>query len=75
MSDALTLVNQAFKGDVDPGLPVFVPGKLSARFPSYLTDFCKILQSLTFRMNAAFRKRLLRSEPKFPLATAFMAIV
>jgi hypothetical protein len=75
MSKPLTLLNREDKGDVDPGSHRFIARKLSARFPSYFTDLCVFSHFLMLRMNAAFRKRLVRSKPKIPLAAAFMAIV
>jgi hypothetical protein len=75
MSKPLTLLNREDKGDVDPGSQRFIARKRSARFPSYFTDFCVFLRFLMLRLKAAFRKRLLHSESKIPLAAAFMAIV
>ena len=75
MTKPLTLLNREDKGDVDPGSHRFIARNLSGRFPSYLTNFCVFLRFWMLRMNAAFRKRLLRSKPKIPLAAAFMAIV
>jgi len=75
MSKPLTLLNREDKEDVDPGSHRFVARNLSDRFPSYFTDFCVFLRFLMLRMNAAFRKCLVRSKPKIPLAGAFMAIV
>jgi hypothetical protein len=75
MSNPLTLLNREDKGDVDPGWQGFLGRNLSARFPSYFTDFCVFSCFLRLRMNAAFRKRLVPSKLKIPLAAAFMAIV
>jgi hypothetical protein len=75
MSKPLTLLNREDKGDVDPGSQSFIARKLSARSPSYFTDFCVFSRFLMLRMNTAFRKRLVRSKLKIPLAAAFMAIV
>ena len=75
MTKPLTLLNREDKGDVDPGSHRFIARNLSGRFPSYLTNFCVFLRFLMLRMNAAFKKRLVRSKPKIPLAAAFMAIV
>ena len=75
MSKPLTLLNREDKGAVDPGSRVFLAQKLSARFPSYFDDFCVFARFFMLRMNAAFRKRLVRSKAKIPLAAAFMAIV
>jgi hypothetical protein len=75
MSKPLTLLNREDKGDVAAGSQRFIARKLSAWFPSYFTDFCIFLRFLTLRRNATFRKRLVRSKPKIPLAAAFMAIV
>jgi hypothetical protein len=75
MSKPLTLLNREDKGDVDPGAQRFIAHKLSANFPSYFTDFYTLSRFLMLRRNAAFKKRLLRSKRKIPLAAAFMAIV
>jgi len=75
MSKPLTLLNREDKGDVDPGWQGFLVRNLSVRFPSYFADFCVFSRFLMLRMNAAFRKRLVRSRRKIPLAAAFMAIV
>ena len=75
MSKPLTLLNREDKGDIDPGSHRFIARNLSARFPSCLTDFCVFSCFLMLRMNAAFRKRLVSSKSKIPLAAAFMAIV
>lgn len=75
MSKPLTLLNREDKGDVDPGSHRFIARNLSARFPSCFTDFCVFLRFLMLRMNAVFKKRLLHSKSKIPLAAAFMAIV
>ena len=75
MSKPLTLLNREDKGDVDPGAQRFIAHKLSANFPSYFTVFYTFSRFLMLRMNAAPRKRLLRSKRKLPLAAASMAIV
>jgi len=75
MSKPLTLLNREDKADVDPSAQRFIAHKLSANFPSYFTVFYTFSRFLMLRRNAAFRKRLLRSKPKIPLAAAFMAIV
>ena len=75
MSKPLTLLNRVDKGDVDPGSDHFIARKLRASFPSYFTNFYVLSRFLKLRRNAAFRKRLLRSQPKIPLTAAFMAIV
>ena len=75
MSKPLTLLNREDKGDVDPGSHRFIARNLSARFPSYFTDFYVFSRFLMLRMNTTFRKRLVRSKCKIPLAAAFMAIV
>ena len=75
MSKPLTLLNREDKGDVDPGSQRFIARKLSASFPSYFNDFYAFSHSLMLRMNAASRKRLIRSKRKLPLAAASMAIV
>jgi len=75
MSKPLTLVNREDKGDVDPGSRGFFAQKLNPRFPSYFNDFYFFTRFLRLQMNAALRKRLVCSKPKFPLAAAFMAIV
>jgi hypothetical protein len=75
MSKPLTLLNREDKGDVDPGAQPFIVHKLSANFPSYFVVFYTFSRFLILRRNAAFRKRLLRSKLKIPVAAAFMAIV
>ena len=75
MSKPLTLLNREDKGDVDPGSQRFIARKLSASFPSYFNDFYAFSRFLMLRLNAAPRKRLLRSKRKVPLAAASMAIV
>jgi hypothetical protein len=75
MSKPLTLLNREDKGDVDPGSQSFIARKVSARFPSYFTDFRVFSRFLMLRMNVAFRKHFVCSKPKFPLAAAIMAIV
>ena len=75
MSNPLTLLNREDKGDVDPGSDGFITRKLSASFPSYLTNFYVLSRFLILRRNAAFRKRLIHSQPEIPLTAAFMAIV
>jgi hypothetical protein len=75
MSKPLTLLNREDKGYVDLGAQRFTARKPSAHLPSYFTDFCVFLRFLILRKNAAFRKRLVHSKPKIPLAAAFMAIV
>jgi hypothetical protein len=75
MSKPLTLLNREDKGDVDPGSHRFKARNLSARFPWCFTDFFVFSCFLTLRMNATFRKRLVRFKSKIPLAAAFMAIV
>ena len=75
MSKPLTLLNREDKGDIDPGSHRFIARNLSARSPSCFTDFCVFSCFLMLRMNAAFRKRLVPSKSKIPLAAAFMAIV
>ena len=75
MSKPLTVLNREDKGDVDPGSHRFIARNLSGRFPSYLANFCVFLRFWMLRMNAALRKRLVRSKAKIPLAAAFMAIV
>jgi hypothetical protein len=75
MSKPLTLLNREDKGDVALSSQRFIARKLSANFPSYFTEFCVFLRFLMLRRNAAFTKRLVRSELKIPLAAAFMAIV
>jgi len=75
MTKPLTLLNREDKGDVDPGSHRFIARKLSPTFPSYFTSFYTFLRFLMLRMNATFKKRLVRSKPKIPLAAAFMAIV
>jgi hypothetical protein len=75
MSKPLTLLNREDKGDIDPGSQSVIARKVSAAFPSYFTDFYVFSRFLVLRMNVAFRKRFVCSEPNFPLATAIMAIV
>ena len=75
MSKPLTLLNREDKGDADPGPHRFIARNLSARFPSYCADFCVFSRFLMLRMNATFRKRLVGSKCKIPLAAAYMAIV
>ena len=75
MSKPLTLLNREDKGDVARGSQRFIARKPSANLPSYLTEFCIFLRFLMLRRNAAFRKRLVRSKRKIPLAAAFVAIV
>jgi hypothetical protein len=75
MSKPLTLLNREDKGDVGPDWQGFLGRNLSARFPSYFTDFCGFSRFLRLRMNAAFKRRLVPSKLKIPLAAAFMAIV
>jgi hypothetical protein len=75
MSKPLTLLNREDKGDVDPGWQGFLVRNLSVRFPSCFTGFCVFSRFLILRMNAASRKRLVRSKLKIPPAAAFMAIV
>ena len=75
MSKPLTLLNREDKGDVDPGSRRFKARNLSACFPSCFTDFGVFSCFLMPRINATFRKRLVRFKSKTPLAAAFMAIV
>jgi len=75
MSKPLTLLNREDKGDVDPGSQRFNAHKLNASFLSYFNDFYAFSRFLMLRMNAASRKRLLRSKLKLSLAAASMAIV
>ncbi len=75
MSKPLTLLNREDKGYVDLGAQRFIARKPSANLPSYFTEFFVFLRFLMLRRNAAFKKRLVRSKPKIPLAAAFMAIV
>jgi len=75
MSKPLTLLNREDKGDVDPGSQRFIARKLSASFPSYFNDFYAFSRFLMLRLNAACRKRLLRSKRKVPLVAASVAIV
>ena len=75
MSKPLTLLNREDKGDADLGSYRFITRKLSARSPSCFTDFCVFSCSLMLGTNAAFKKRLVPSKRKIPLAAAFMAIV
>ena len=75
MSKPLTLLNREDKGDVDPSAQRFIVHKLSANFPSYFTAFYTFSRFLMLRRNAAFRKRLLHSKSKIPVAAAYMAIV
>jgi len=75
MTKPLTLLNREDKGVVEPGSDRFVARKLSVSFPSYLTNFYAFSRLFILRRNAAFRKRLVHSQPEIPLTAAFMAIV
>jgi hypothetical protein len=75
MSEALTLVNREFKGDVDSSSRRSFTLKLNARFPSYFGDFCSFKRFLVLEMPAAFAKGRLRPKRQIPPAAAFMAIV
>src|SRR5229473_4193635 len=59
MSEALTLVNREFKGDVDSSSRRSFTLKLNAHFPSYFGDFCSFKRFLVLEMPAAFAKRRL----------------
>jgi hypothetical protein len=75
MSEALTLLNREFKGDVDPRLRWRFARKLSGHFPSYFGPFCIFARFLPLQMSAAFVKRRLRQKHGIPHAAAIMAIV
>jgi len=75
MSDALTVLNQEFKGDVDPGSEAVFTRKETVSSPSYFASFFVFSPFLPLQMRPALRKRRLLSRGKILRIAAFMAIV
>jgi hypothetical protein len=75
MSGALTLVNQEFKGDVDPGSERVFTRKQTVSSPSYFANFFVFSPFLPLRLSPALRKRRVLSIGKILRTAAFMAIV
>jgi hypothetical protein len=75
MSNALTPPNRKFKGDVDSSSRQLFDESPSKHFPSYFGNFGIFNQLLMLRMQARVTKRRFRQEYRFPVITAFMAIV
>jgi hypothetical protein len=75
MSDALTLLNQEFKGDVDLGSEPVFTCKQTVNSPSYFANFFVFSPFLPLRMSPALRKRRVLSRGNILRIAAFMAIV
>jgi hypothetical protein len=75
MSKALTRRDKRFKGDVDPSAQRSFGRERKAHFPSYFGHFGIFNRFLMLSLRMPPKKRHSLEKHKFPLLTAFMAIV